>query len=340
MSSQWCTTIFISCVLTFYAGTANAIDPIPRESGSGGFVNLGAGYNRLKSNMIAGTKLSDLGSGLIDSIHDEPEGKSAVTPVLNFELNYTFAGTRTQPFVGSQLEDLIRYDLTTQAGIRQELPGSSIVALSYVFSGAATEVWEDPYIEGQKREKTDRESSGGRFMWDKIFGSELQLRLTYREIDIGDEESGKTFLGLPGHEAELLDREGGQYEGEVLYRFVFQKKHRLAPAFRYTRFDLDGGAMSSKTYDVQITYGYNAGRWVWVLNGLIGYADYDEENPIYGKTRDDTRFGGNIVGFYHQPFGYRHTSLVGYVALFGVYSNIDFYNSRLSTASLSIMYRF
>jgi len=44
--------------------------------------------------------------------------------------------------------------------VRQQLPGESSVEISYLFAGIPTEVWEEPHVEGEDREETDRESRG------------------------------------------------------------------------------------------------------------------------------------------------------------------------------------
>jgi hypothetical protein len=91
---------------------------------------------------------------------DRADSESDVIPVINGELAYTFGSSRTQLFLGNTFEDFIRFEATSQAGLRQELPDKSIVALIYVFTGIPTEVWADPYVVDRDRSKTDRTSSG------------------------------------------------------------------------------------------------------------------------------------------------------------------------------------
>ncbi len=240
----------MTCALLFTSIPALAIEPIPKESGFSGFVNVGVGYLSLKSNMIAGTDLGDFGKRTIDSIFDSPDSESNALPLINGELRYTFATTRTQLFLGNQLEDYLRFDFATQLGLRQELSGVGIFGVSFLFSAIPAEVWEDPYVEGRRREETDRTSSGLRLTYDKILGSDLEVEFTWRKIDVDDEFSGRTFLGLPEFQAERLDREGDQFQLEFLYVFKLGEKHSLIPSFEYARFDLDGDAMSHHRYRV------------------------------------------------------------------------------------------
>jgi actin-related protein len=133
--------VLAAFLLSVFATTAYAIEPIPKESGFSGFVNAGAAYLDVENNMIAGNDLGDVGKDTIGSIFDSPDSESDVIPILNAEVRYTFASTRTQLFVGNRLEDFLRFDLATLAGVKQELPDESILSVAYVFSAVPTEVF-------------------------------------------------------------------------------------------------------------------------------------------------------------------------------------------------------
>ena len=324
---------------------AQAIEPIPEESGFSGYLSIGGGYSRVKSNMIAGNTFGDVGNRTVDSLTDSPDSNSAGSLQFNYDLRYTFASTRTQAFLGTSMEDALRYDLATQLGVSQELPGQNLVAASFLFSSIPTEVWKDPYVADVRRSRTDRDSRGFRLAWDRIFGSELQLQYSYRKIDIDDERSG-SFLGLTPVERGLLDREGDTYKAEILYRFFFDgKKHVIIPAVTYFNYDLDGDAMSNDGFDFQLSYGYNGDRFAFVLNGLIGYADYDKRNPIYGKTQDEDRYAAGLIAFYHKPFGwqapfFKKTSLYFKTDYFESDANIDFYDTEFFSAGAGLFFRY
>jgi len=329
----------------FFATPGLSMQPMPKESGISGFINLGAGGISAESNMIAGNDLGDIGKKRIDSLTDSPDSKSDVIPVLNGELAYTFASTRTQLFLGNSLEDFIRFETATLAGVRQELPDNSLLEISYVFSAIPTEVWADPYVVDRNRSKTDRTASGLRLKYDKILGSDFEILFTWRSIELDDELSGLTQLvqrgDLTAAQTKLLDREGDSYQFEVLYPFRFENdKHVIAPAFNYTRLDLDGGAMANDRYQGQLTYFYTGEIFNVAANLFYAYADYDETNPIYLKKRNDNNYGGTLSVFYKNLFDVERLSLVGTVAGFKSDANIDFYDTTIGFFSLSVLYRF
>jgi hypothetical protein len=339
-------TLFITIIL-LSVGPAFAIEPIPEESGFSGYLTLGGGYSRVKSNMIAGNPFGSVSNRTVDSLTDDPESSSSGSVQINFDLRYTFAGTRTQLFVGNAMEDALRFDFATQLGVSQELPGKNLVAASFLFSSIPTEVWEDPYVTTFKRSRTDRTSNGFRVAWDRIFGSELQLQYSYREIDIDDERSGSYApLGLTPAQQQLLDREGDYIRADILYRFFFDgKTHAIIPSIAYFNYDLDGDAMSNDGVDFKLSYGYHSEAFSVVVNGFIGYADYDKRNPIYGKTREDDRYGAGVIGLYHNPFGWRvpffkRTSLYVKTDYLKSDANIDFYDTEIFSAGAGFFFRF
>jgi hypothetical protein len=294
--------LFVGLVIAFASSAYGQPTGIPQESGFSGFVNAGAGLWRVEDNMVKKISFFKISDDSINSIDDKPKSEYAVTPILNFNLRYTFASTRTQIFLGNQLEDLLRLDTTSFLGVRQELVDQSIIGVSYVYSALVTEVYKDPYDTNGSRSGTDRNINGVRLSYDKILSTDLSFQYTYRNIDIDKERSGLAELGAP---SSRLARDGDQHDVEFLYRYVLEDggiKHTLIPSFKYSRFDLDGDAMSNNAILFNLNYRYDVEKFAFVVNGYYGYADYDKSNPIYGKTRDDNRYGFALIGFYKRIF--------------------------------------
>jgi hypothetical protein len=327
-------------ILALLCSPVAAFEPIPKESGFDGFVRLGGGYSWVKSNMIAGSDLGDVGKRRIDSLRDSPDSKSDGVPQFNWNVKYTFAGTRTQLFAGSRLEDIFRFDATTQAGVRQEFSSLGIMGASFVFTTLPTEVWRDPYVVDDRRNKTDRSSRGIRLAWERMFNSNFEMEYIYRNIDINTERSGDA-LGLSGSDKDRLKRKGDAHQLKGAYWFEIGKNHLLSPQLIFDYEDLDGDAMKNYKTDFQLTYAYTGPKFALGLNGFIGYADYDKKNPIYGKTQDDTRYGLGALGswknpFGWKPFGYDKFRLYSQVGYFVSDSNIDFYDTDIFQATAGI----
>lgn len=333
----------LTIMLLLGANLATALEPIPKESGFGGFIRPGVGYLDFKSNMVASFLGFDLSKETIHSLDDSPNSQTTGIVMVPFSLAYTFAGTRTQLFLGTDLTDLIRFDFAQQFGVKQEIGKLGILQGGILFSGIPAKVWKDPYVVNQNRDETSRTSNGGRVAWDRIGGSDLQLQYTYRKIDISSEKSGN-FLGLTGAEKNLLERDGDRHIGEVVYRFRFAKKHTLNPAFIYTYDDRDGDAMKNNAYDFQLTYGYLGDTFAFTGNAFIGWADYDDQNPIYDRKQDDDRYGIQGALYYKNPwdwrlFGSNPMSFFVNAAYAETDSNIDFYDQELKMVSGGVFFR-
>lgn len=333
----------VTLVLIFTT-PALAIDPIPAKPGFSGFVRVGGGILTYESNLVAGNFLMDVGQDTIDSLTDEPDSESTGMVLFNFELAWTFAETRTQLTLGSQLEDVARLDLGQQLAIKQELPDKSIIAVGLLFTSIPTEVWMDPYVTDTPREETDRSSTGARFTFDRILGTNLEFKYSFRKIDIDDEQSG-IALGLSPAQRESLRRDGENHNLDLSYRFDFQRRHRLVPSISFYKQERDGDAMSNWGTDFQVTYFFFTAPVTLVLNGLIGMADYDEENPIYGKTEEDEHFAAGAQVYYKNPFGWKPFGKEDFsVFAAGTYlvenANIDFYDTRVSIIQTGVLLRF
>lgn len=330
---------WLALMATVVPGPVYALADIPETDGLSGFVTLGVSNTHFSNNLVAGTDMGDVGIKRIDSLAESPDSESLTSGFFSGELNYTFAETRTQLFLGNSLEDLVRYDFTFQAGVRQEVADLGILSGALLFSGFPTNVWADPYVTGEAREKTDRDSSGGRIGWAKVMGSGLELNLSHREINLEQESSGE-FLNLSASDQALLDREGNHLTLDASYHFNLGQGHSLAPRIKYHDIDLDGKAMNQDRYDLELAYGYRSRQFSLVSTLYYANADYDEINPIYNKVQDVDSYGASLSGFYHRPFDLEGWSAMASLAAAKSDSNIDFYDADIVQFNVGMMYRF
>jgi len=337
--------VLLATAILVFAIPAHALDPIPAESGFSGFLRLGGGVLRYKSNLVAGNDFKHLGEKTIDSLTDSPDSETSGLALFNFDLAWTFAASRTQITLGSQMEDIARLEVGQQLAVKQELPDKSLISVGFLFSGVPSQVWRDPYLTGASRKRTDRNSYGGRFVFDRILGSNFEFRYSYRRIDIDDELSGYSLLQLSDYDRKLLRRDGDNQKMELSYRFSFLDKHRLVPSMAYFMEDRDGNAMTNDGGEFQLTYLYLGNPVSVIVNGLIGWADYDKTNPIYGKTQEDDIYGAGVQVYYKNPFGWKpfgqENFSVFVSALYALIdANIDFYDNEAVAGMAGVLWRF
>lgn len=309
---------------------------IPKESGWSGFLLGGVSVINYESNFYSGDdenrRLSGLGSA---------DSSSAVAPLLNADIRYTFADTRTQVFLGNLIQDAIRFDFTQQLGIRQEMSDKGIVAGSVVFNAMPTEQWSDPFAVGVDRQSTDIKSKGVRFAWDSIWGSNFNGSLTTRNIEVDEERSGQQYdKDNQTNYATKLDRNGKIHALDLSYKWQLAPGQMLEPAFIYRQADLDGSAQSYKSNGLQLTYGMRASQWSFVSNAYLGQTKYDEANPIFGQNADSDEFALTGTFFWHRLFGIAPLSATFTAGYAKSDSDINFYDSESVMFNTGLLYNF
>jgi len=336
-----------SLILALGAGAAaplaSAIEPIPQTPGWRGFVVGGVGYTDVKSNLVAGNGLLDIGQDTIDSIYDAPRSDSAWHPVFTGEVNYTFED-QWQVFFGTSLEDALTLDGVSQFGVRKGLGASGILQVGYLFSGIPTQTWEDPYAEGVKREETDRDSNGMRLQWDRVMGSAVELTFSWRDISIEKELSGQGVTSVPCDVAcqDLLRRDGDQYSFDVSYLFKLGEgsRHLLRPMVRYTIEDRDGEAISGDAYRLQLSYVFLGQGYTVASNVAFGGTSQDERNPLFGVTTDSSFYAVDTTLLYRLPASSGRWQALGSITWGKDDSNVRFYDSEVFNVNVGVMYRF
>ncbi|MGH9870062.1 MAG: DUF2860 family protein [Candidatus Polarisedimenticolia bacterium] len=328
-------TLVVLGPLLAAATPAAALDPPPEKAGWHGFDVMGAGTQKLESNFISGSRLQQFGKEEIGSLVDEPGSVTDPVPFLKGEIGYRFAGSRTYLSAGHSVEDVIRYDFTASIRLTQGLGSAGLLGVE-LLAGLPVRVWEDPYVTGEEREVTDRESRGARLTWSGIGGSGLEIELTAGRIEVEKERSGR-FLGLTDAEQRLLERDGLMQQVRVSYHIRLSKRHGLAPRATLQIQDRDGEAVAHDLAGFEIAYVY-AGKRVTVT--ATAYAEstrYDQEHPIYGKPADSDGIGVSFIALFPSP-GKWSAGFTG--AAYEKTSDIDFFDESVRSFALVSARRF
>ena len=330
-------------VVCMFTSSAYSAVIIPDKGGFGGYVNLGAGVVDVKSNMLASLLSSkiELGQQTIDNLNESPDSESSAIPAVNFELSYTFENSRTQLHLGNLLEDFIRFDMNTIAGVRQDIGKAGLVGASIQTTSITTEVWSDPYLTGVKRKETDRTGNGFRLNWQQIMGTGFEVRYSKKEEDIDKERSGES-LDLSAAQRKLLDRNGDNERIDVFFEYASEdNRHILTPSLSFIDQDRDGDAMSRDGEDVSINYIYvHNQRWRYVFNASYASLDWKAVNPIYGRKDSTDRIGASATVFFSQPFGIKNWALNATVGYFDDDHDIDFYDTSVTAFTVGMFRRF
>lgn len=323
---------------------ATSLKPLPKESGFNGFILAGVNYTNFASNIVAGNSLTNISHDSNNGLFDNPSYESDISPVLTGEVNYTFASVGTQVYIGNELEDVVKYDLSTQLGIRQSLSYGGIGKVAVLTSGRLpTHVYSDPF-NTDNADKTDRNTKGIRLGWDNMFNAGFSIELTRKEVDIDDENSGSDLLEqglITEQEKQLLSREGTISNLKVSYLWVLSKNHIFEPELIYGDIDKDGQALANNRYGAGLTYLYTNEILMLVSQITYSYSEYDEISPVWNLSEvgDAGNIGASIVASYAKPFGWQDASLFGSIAYAAVDSNINFYDSDVLTMFVGVLWK-
>jgi hypothetical protein len=343
MKSSHALSLIMALGASAAAPVAAAIEPIPQTPGWRGFVVGGLAYTDIKSNLVAGNELIEIGQDTINSVNDAPRSDDATHPIFTGEVNYTF-GDQMQVFLGTSLEDAVTLDGAAQFGLRKDFGASGVLQVGYLFSGIPTQVWEDPYAEGVKREETDRDSSGVRLRWDRVMGSAFELTFSYRDISVDTEASGQGVNSVTCTRTcqNLLRRDGDQYFFDIsyLYKLGEGSRHLLRPLVRYTIDERDGDAISGSAVRLQLSYVFLGQGYSVASNVAFGESRQDARNPIFGEKTDSTRFAVDSTLFYRLPVASGRWHAVGSILWGQDDSDVGFHDTDVFNVNIGAMYRF
>ena len=331
--------ISLLAMLSFLPGAVIAAIPeVPTENGWGGWVVLGLGYTDLESNTAAGNKWIDVGKDSINNITDSPESDDTVHIAPGGAVGYTF-GDQWQVFLGSSLIDRLTLDFTQQIGFRKQTARGNRFGAGILLSGAPTEVWEDPYQTSSARQDTDRDSTGIRLEWDKIFGSGANVTLDFRDIEIDNERIGQDVVGCGAACQSQLRRDGDFARLEFGWGLKLFSRHLLRPAVRLVSNDRDGDAQDNDAASLLVTYSLLGENFTLATTAAYTNTEYDNPNPIYGIKQDSSGFALNGTVFYNLSKSGRW-QLVSTVAFGEDDSDIDFHDQKIFQVILGAYFSF
>jgi hypothetical protein len=175
-------------------------------------------------------------------------------------------------------------------------------------------------------------------------GSGFDFRLSARDSEIDDEESGAALLAanvISATEQGSLDRNGEINSTSLIYNWDQGKGQLMSLLVTYLEHDLDGEAMSFDGFSVQLN---NVTAFTPELrlatNIVLGRFEHDTENPVYGKTNDKDLAALSLTLFLNDPFGAKNW--VGNLTL--AYAeednSIDFYDTTVAMINLGMIRRF
>ena len=319
------------------AGAAVAQEPMPKESGFSGYIEILGAYISTNSQLN-----TDSDNKKTDSLDTSGERVNGFRPLPLGLIRYTFAEKRTQLFMGVPPENVAQGQFFVEAGARHMLSnGTGLRASGIPLTPIAQETWEDPFVVGQNRQRTDIDSYGAKLAAETILGSGLTVKYGWVRQKLDDENSGRFLLSQPGSlltsdDLDDLDRDTHFHRLSAEYSFRIGPRLRLTPILRYTRGDARGDANSLHALTPQISLLYFGNELQASASASMKSEWYDSRHPVFDKTRRDFSPGLFAILGYRNPFGFKNFRIDWFNAFFKTNSNIDFYESSTFITALGL----
>ena len=323
------------------AGLANAQEPPPRTSGFSGYIEILGAYISTNSQLS-----TDSENRKTDSLDKSGERVGKVRPFPLGLVRYTFAEKRTQFFLGVLPENVAQGQFLVEAGVRHVLAnGTGLRASLIPMTPLEQKRWEDPFVVGQNRKRTDVNSYGLKLAAENILGSGLTLKYGWSRQSLDDERSGTFLLSQPDttlspDDLDDLDRDAHFHRITTEYSFQIAPRMVLKPLLRYTRGDAQGDANSFHGLAPQFSFLYFGKQLQASVNASVRTQRYDKTHPVFDKTRRDINPGLFAILGYKKPLGFKNFRIDWFNAFFKAESNIDFYESSNFITAIGLGYSF
>jgi len=341
VNSNRCIFAILSLICLFFSIPASAQQPLPRQSGFSGYLELLGAYISTNSQLNTDSKNKQT-----DSLDRSGERVGNVRPFPLGLASYTFADIRTQLYIGILPENVAEGQILFETGIRHDLTdGTSLRAAVVPVSLMAQETWEDPFVVGQDRDRTDIRSWGLKLVADNIAGSGFSLRGGLDRQQINNERSGEFLFSQAGStltadDLDDLDRDSYFYRLSAQYALRVAPRLRLLPTIRYIRGDAAGDANSFQALAPQLSLQYFGHQLQVALTASVKGAWYDDTQPVFDKTREDSNLSLFAILGYKDPLGWKNFRIDWFNGAFKQNSNINFYESTGFLTALGLGYTF
>lgn len=343
MKKQFSTGLLTALVMGgLFSANVNA-KPLAEESGWEFTINLNVGYVNSKSNLSTSDD-----NKVINDLNSKADSTDTAIAFPFGRIQYTTEDLNTQFFLGNSREQISLSQFQYEIGIAHQFADDSKLTVAYFPQlPFLNDVWQDPFLVGQKRHKIDQDTQGGRIELENIAGSPITLKYAYAQSDIDNDKSGESWsengVGLTERDLKKLQRSSDYHRVAVETMFpvyLDQAKIFLKPTLQYTARLADGDAVSYDDYEFQLALLIFKGRHTSITTVNIGSTHYDQQNPIFKRKQNSDNAGIFSVYSYAQAFNWRPLTFSLIAGYNQKDSDITFYDEQGFIVTTGLAYTF
>ncbi len=337
---------FLTFGLSLSAGTSVALadfekyslDDRQQKSGLSGYVQLLMGGYTIK-----GLNSIEVDNHRIETLDARPKRYSEEFLLPLGQVNYNFSQSQTKLFIGTLENDVINSGAFIEIGVSHRLSDETILTASYgpKFPGLSNEVWQDPYLTGQKRERTDATLETFNLSAEYIFGSPWSIDYGYGEQSIRADRAGESLNSrLTSAEIKELQRSKKYHHTKLSLTLPLTDHWYFISGVSYDHTTAKGNANRSIATGIELTFFYKKSYFEFFTYVSLSDNQYHESNPVFGTKREDDSHEIAVGASYLKPFGWKNIKLDLIISKSRQDSNIHFYDTRAALLTAGLTFQF
>ena len=314
--------VFTVLALTVFCSGQASAKPLSTESGWDFNINLSAGYISSQSQSSTNDE-----NAVTEDLNNNGTSTDTIMALPLVGLSYTLPSLKTQAYIGDSSDQISNAQFQYELGIIQQFKDDSQLTLAYFPNlPLFNETWEDPYLTGQARSKTDDDAQGIRMAFESIAGSPFTFKYAYAASDVDQEKSGQSLPSLTASDLSLLQRDSYFHRTELEMTFHMAPSLFLKPALQYTKRGADGEAHSYDKYIAQLRILYFQQRHTLITTINAGTSKYAANNPVFNRKQDSNSVSVFSLYSYAKPFHWESIDFTIIAGYSQVNSDITFYD--------------
>jgi hypothetical protein len=314
------------------------LDKTEHESGFSGYIQLlVGGYSGKGLNSVADKNRQ------IESLEADAQDYQEEFLTASWELAYGFKDTNTSLFFAKPDIGGAEFTIPFQLGIRHHLSDSTVLSAAYVpkLSDSHSEVWQDPYLTNQDRQRTGLEFEVLSFSAEYILGSPFSVLYDYGEQSVENDLSGESLASeLTSEAIKKLQRDMTFNRFQLSLTFPLADKFYIIPELKYVNAKAEGEANNYATTGLDVSLFLQFKDFELFGSVYFHTTDFPERNPVFKAKRQDDRYGAAAGISYLLPFDWGTTKLDFIISSSYQDSNIHFYDNRDELAMVGLTYQF
>lgn len=331
---QFSSLIYVSSLALSFSCCPILAEPLAEKAGwRGGLSLVPIGLSQ-RSQFVA-----EDDNGRTANLNNSGTTSNLFSALPLIRLDYTLSDLHTQFFWGVSNDHVTKGQIAAEFGVAHSLSQANKVTFAVFpelpFSG---ETWKDPFLTGQKRQRTNEKAAGGRIKFEHAGENSFDVQYAFSNNSVDVEESGNALPQLDSLDRAMLNRDAESHRFSVNMNCPISENIILIPGVQVTTSDAQGNANDFAEGKFTLHSIYTIKKHFFSATLGIGRQESEFANPVFNIVQNQRSLSLDAVYKYAEPLGYKNWSLLGLAILKKADSNISFYSSQIAILGVGLDY--